>query len=74
MRKTPRISMFLTQTAPLNQEITLPKTLLTLLWLAGSAALTFTIVYFCTIAPTSPSTTPPLRPSAPHMPEPQSDY
>ena len=57
MRKTLLISMFLTNTTPFNQEMTMRKTLLTLLWFAGSASLTFVIVYLFTTAPMSSSST-----------------
>jgi hypothetical protein len=58
MRKTPLSLMFLGHIAPSTQENTMRKTLLALAWFAGSAVLTFVIVYLCTIAPFANSTTP----------------
>lgn len=48
MRKTLLISMFLSNPAPFNQEITGRK-IRPLLWFMGSAAFACIIVYLCTI-------------------------
>jgi hypothetical protein len=53
MRKIPFALIRSGYSLPPNQELTMRKALITVIWFAASASLTFVIVYLFTIAPMS---------------------